>query len=572
MKNKGLVIFLTLIISVLCLYHLLFTYADHNIQETATHNATNKQGIINFSKKQSYLDSVWNLPAYNLFGFTYSYKEVKEHALTFGLDLQGGMHFVLEVSSADVIKNLSANHHDSAFLKAIRTARSLHKNNQQNFSKLFFDSYRKVNPTKNFALLFANDSINGKISLKHDDSTVIKVIQEEIENTIDRSVIVLRNRLNQSGISEPSIQRLPDSEKILIEIAGTNNSQRIRKLLQDVAKLEFWDVIDPASIDSSLLMINDVLIKEHTASINKSSSGIVNDSGNSTTTTPDSLQPIKSSALLSLRTEPELFRYQIKDTARINAIFSRADIKNLLPKTVGIYWANKSQRDKNGKDIIDLFFLALGDGGQSKLTGDVITDARKDLDESGNQVVSMAMNPAGTKIWAKWTAEVSAKSPQGKIAIMLDKTVYSAPSVSGEIPNGNSQISGGLSAEEATDLVSVLNSGSLPVPTQILDEEIIGSTISTVAQRNGIISIVCCLALIIIFMSARYGIAGFASGIVVVFNLFFITGILAQFDVVLTLPAIAGFVLTIFIATVANIIILNPGKTTTKEKELRVCQ
>src|SRR5688572_29127081 len=573
MQNKGLIIVLTIFITGLCLYYLSFTYVSRGVQDDAVEHATNKDGVVDLSKKQTYLDSVWNIPVYNLFGAEYTYKEVKDNELSLGLDLQGGMHVTLEVSPIDIIKGLSANSQDSSFVKALTTARSQQSKSQESFSALFFKAYRTANPGKKLTSIFANASTKGRIASNDDDSKVIDVIDGEIENAIDRSFTILRNRLDQFGTSQPNIQRLPGTGRIQIEIPGADNPQRVRKLLQGVAKLEFWDVIDPSTLNTSLLAINDVLVKEAKASAPTASaqvapksedlSALLGDSTKAQTDTTradaskglDSLQNLNISPLFSLSTPPGTFRYDVKDTAKINSIFKRNEIKNLLPRTVGVFWANKPDLDQSGKEALELFFLDIRRDGKAKLDGTVITEARSDLDEFAQPAVSMNMNAAGTRIWAKWTAEASSKSPKGRIAIVLDNTVYSAPSVNGEIPNGNSQISGNFTPEEAKDLANVLKAGSLPAPTKIVEEEIIGPTLGEVARNQGLFSVVCGLAMVVVFMVGYYGKGGAVANLSLIFNLFFVLGILAQLDAALTLPGIAGIVLTMGMAVDANVII-----------------
>lgn len=573
MQNKGLIIVLTVVITALCLYYLSFTYVSRGVGDDAIEYATDKDGVVDLSKKQDYLDSIWNIPVYNLFGAEYTYKEVKDNELSLGLDLQGGMHVTLEVSPIDIIKGLSGNSQDSSFLKALATARAQKSSSQENFSNLFFKAYREANPGKKLTSIFANASTKGRIATNDDDSKVIEVVDAEIESAIERSFTILRNRLDQFGTSQPNIQRLPGRGQIQIEIPGADNPQRVRKLLQGVAKLEFWDVVEPGTLNNSLLAINDVLVKETQASkaaVSTESkpktedlSSLLGDStqtASDTTQTEaskglDSLQNLNISPLFSLSTPPGTFRYDVKDTAKINSIFRRADIKTLLPRTVGVSWANKPEKDQSGKEALELFFLDIRRDGKAKLDGTVITEARNDLDEFAQPAVTMNMNATGTRVWAKWTAEASSKSPKGRIAIVLDNTVYSAPSVNGEIPNGNSQIAGNFTLEEAKDLANVLKAGSLPAPTKIVEEAIIGPTLGEVARGQGLFSVVCGLALVIIFMIGYYGKGGAVANLSLVFNLFFVLGILAQLDAALTLPGIAGIVLTMGMAVDANVII-----------------
>jgi SecD/SecF fusion protein len=572
MQNKGFVIVLTVIVTALCLYYLSFTFVSTGVQNDAVAYATDVNGVVNLSKKQRYIDSVWNKPVYNLFGAEFTYKEVKDNELSRGLDLQGGMHVTLEVSPVDIIKGLSGNNKDSAFVKAISRTHQKQKNSQESFSKLFFESYREANPGKKLAPMFASTATRGRISLNDSDEKVIEVVNAEIESAIDRSYTILRNRLDQFGTSQPNIQRLPGSGRIQIEIPGADNPARVRKLLQGVARLEFWDVVEPNDITSSLMAINEILVKEQ--SLKKalaSSAGTavqeqseeasselekqLQSATDSASTGLDSLQNLSVSPLFALSTPSGAFRYAIKDTAAINAIFKRDDMRTLIPRNVGVYWGNKPDKDYGNTEGLQLYFLDLGRSGKAKLSGEVINDARQDLDEYARPAVSMTMNATGTREWAKMTAAAANKNPRGRIAIVLDNTVYSAPFVNGEIPNGNSQISGSFTVEEAKDLANILKAGSLPAPTKIVEEAIVGPTLGKVAQNQGLISMACGLALVVVFMVIYYSKSGFVANIALLFNIFFILGILAQLNAALTLPGIAGIVLTMGMAVDANVLI-----------------
>lgn len=576
MQNKGFVITLTVVITALCLFYLSFTYQSRVVQQDAIAYATDANGIVNLSKKQNYIDSVWNKPVYNLFGFEYTYKEVKDNELHLGLDLQGGMHVTLEVSPIDILRGLAGNTNDSTFVAAIAKAKEQQKDSQDNFGDLFFKAFRDANPDKSLASVFANASTRGRINISDSDEQVMKVVNEEIESAIDRSYTILKNRLDQFGTSSPNIQRLPGTGRIQIEIPGADNPQRVRKLLQGVARLEFWDVIEPSTLSSSFIAINDLLVKEQKANAltnakpaNAQATETNADAGtdlekqlasvpDSTKSGLDSLQQnLNISPIYALSTPPGSFRYDIKDTAEINAIFKRQEVKNILPRNVGLYWAAKPEKDQNGIEAMELNFLDLGRNGKPKLTGEVITDARNDLGQNAQPAVSMNMNAAGTKIWAKMTAEAASKSPRGRIAIVLDNSVYSAPVVNDEIPTGNSQITGNFTTEEAKDLANILKAGSLPAPTKIVEEAIVGPTLGQVAQNQGLISIVCGLALVVIFMVAYYAKGGWIANLALLFNVFFILGILAQptLATALTLPGIAGIVLTMGMAVDANVLI-----------------
>lgn len=589
MKNKGFVLVLTVIVTLICLYHLSFTLVSRSVQKDATSYATDAAGKTDPNKKQAYLDSVWNKPVYNFFGLgEFTYKEVKGSEISLGLDLQGGMHVTLEISPVDIVRGLSGNNQDSAFVKALKKAVAEQKKTQQSFSKLFFAAYREDNPGKKLSPLFANASTRGRISLNDDDSKVIETVNQEIESAIDRSFTILRNRIDQFGTSQPNIQRLPGTGRIQIEIPGAENPQRVRKLLQGVAKLEFWDVVDPSELNAPLVSINDLLVKEQQSAAKSGDKGakpgnaglsnlLASDSTQSSDSTKselekqlaqssdsssqglDSLQNLGVSPIFSLSIPQGLFRYDVKDTAEINRIFKRQDVLNRLPRNIGVFWANKEDKlygnSSSEEPKLQLYFLNLGRNKTSRLTGEVITNARNDLDDKGQPAVSMTMNAAGTKAWAKWTAEASAKSPKGRIAITLDNLVYSAPSVNQEIPTGNSQISGNFTIEEAKDLALVLKAGSLPAPTKIVEEAVVGPTLGQESIRNGLISIVVGFIIIILFMVSVYSTSGWVADLAVVLNLFFLLGILASLNAALTLPGIAGILLSLAIAVDANVLI-----------------
>lgn len=576
MQNKGFVVTLTVVITALCLFYLSFTYVSRGVQQDAVVYGTDANGIVNLTKKQSYIDSVWNKPVYTFLGYEYTYKEVKDNELHMGLDLQGGMHVTLEVSPVDIIKGLAGNTTDSSFVKAINTARLEQRNSQKNFGDLFFAAFKEQNPDKKLSAIFANATTRGRINISDDDAQIISVVNTEIESAIDRSYTILKNRLDQFGTSAPNIQRLPGTGRIQIEIPGADNPQRVRKLLQGVARLEFWDVVEASSLSTNFMAINDVLVKEQKEKALSSQSTATPEAAPATTdasatdlekqlaATPDStksgldsLQNLNISPIYSLSVPPGSFRYDIKDTAEINAIFKREDIRNMMPRHVGIFWAAKPEKDQQGNEAMELHFLDLGRTGKAKLSGEVINDARNDLDPQARPAVSMTMNAAGTRIWAKMTADAAAKSPKGRIAIVLDNVVYSAPYVNDEIPNGNSSISGNFTTEEAKDLANILKAGSLPAPTRIVEEAIVGPTLGQVAQSQGFISIVFGFAAVVIFMVMYYSKGGWIANLALMFNVFFILGILAQptLGTALTLPGIAGILLTVGMAVDANVLI-----------------
>jgi SecD/SecF fusion protein len=596
MRNKGFVSVLTIVVTLLCVYYLSFTLISRGVQKDAAAYATTSSGEVDPNKKQDYLDSVWHKPVYNFLGLKeFTYEEIKNSEISLGLDLQGGMHVTLEVSPIDVIRGLSDNNQDSAFVKALQKARVQAKTSNRSFSSLFFDAYRQDNPGRRLAPLFSTASTRGRISLNASDSEVINIVEEEIESAIDRSFTILSNRIDKFGTSQPNIQRLAGTGRIQIEIPGAENPQRVRKLLSGVAKLEFWDVVEPTTLNPAFMAINDLLVKEQkdkaTAGKGTQQSGetladalnqnsTAQDSAasdlekslatavDSTGTGLDSLQNLSVSPLFSLSSPPYTFRYALKDTAEINQIFRREDVLNRLPRNVGVFWASKPDKfttEVNEEPKLQLHFLDLGRNRKAKLDGESIVSARRDIDEKAQPAVSMSMNSSGTRIWAKWTADAATKG--SRIAIMLDNLVYSAPGVNEEIPFGSSIISGNFTNEEADDLANILKAGSLPATPIIVEEAVVGPTLGAESIQNGLISIVVGFLIIIVFMVVTYSSAGWVADAAVVLNLFFLLGILASLNAALTLPGIAGILLSLAIAVDANVLInervkedLNSGK------------
>lgn len=594
MRNKGVVIVLTLAITFLCLFYLQFTLVSRRIQQEAVQKATDKSGNVDLGVKQRYLDSLWNKPVYNLLGAEYTYKEVKENELGLGLDLQGGMHVVLEVSPVDIIRGLSNNPKDPAFNSVLQAALQEQRTSQGNFVDLFYAAYQAKFPDKKLADYFA--SANSTISVASDDQTVLTRIRAEVDDAINRSFTILKTRIDQFGTSSPNIQKLPATGRIQIEIPGADNPQRVRKLLQGAARLEFWRVVefsDPALL-ASLDAINTKLLKEKapapaltapvdstskTAAADTAKSGLsaleqqLSKAKDSSGTALDSLRNAGTSPLYGLMTPGSAFMYALKDTSTINNILRRDDIKALIPRSIAYFWDVKANPDITpGVEDIALNFVEVGRTGKSLLSGEVIVDARQDFDQYGKYSVSMRMNARGSREWAKITAEASAQNPQRRIAIVLDNYVYSAPTVQGEIPNGNSQITGSFTQEEAKDLATALKAGSLPAPTRIVEEMVVGPTLGQVAQNQGLLSMALGLGIVVIFMFVYYAKGGLVANIALMFNIFFILGIMAQpqLHTALTLPGIAGIVLTMGMAVDANVLIFERIKEELKQKRKKV--
>ncbi|WP_323757830.1 protein translocase subunit SecDF [Roseivirga sp.] len=569
MKNKNTIVLLTVIITALCLYYLGITFFSRGIQQDAVDYAKNEAGVIDQQKKQSYLDSIWREPVLNILGAEFTYQEIKEYELNLGLDLQGGMHVTLEVSPIAIIEGLAGNSKDPQFRAALAQADEAHKTNTQApYSSLFETAYADVTSGGQLSKVFANAANKGRIEFGSTNADVMKVVNEEIDNAIDRAFQILRTRIDRFGTSQPNIQRLQGTGRIQIELPGVDNPQRVRKLLQGVAKLEFWEVYGTSEVSPTLSAINDALLKieasEKTTAPTtdlaselkaESADGQENSledqlSGDTTNTAEEELATPGQSKFFSLmRQGPfEGLYYALEDTSQINRVLNNPSITRLFPSTLKFLWGVKPAE---GTELLELYAIKMGRGGESPLTGEVITDARQSLDAMMSPAVSMQMNALGAKKWRNLTGA----NIQRRVAISLDNYVYTAPNVNEEIPTGSSQISGNFTIEEAEDLANILKAGSLPAPTKIVEEAVIGPTLGKEAQRQGVTSILAGLAIVVIFMIFYYAKGGIVANVALLFNIFFILGILANLGAALTLPGIAGIVLTIGMSIDANVLI-----------------
>ena len=583
MKNKGLIYFLTIVISFLSVYYLQFTFVSQRIQGEATEISRDSNGNIDFKKKQKYLDSIWNKPVYNLVS-DFTFKDIKESELNLGLDLQGGMHVTLEVSPVDILTGLSSDSKDPDFLNAITSAKDKVKGTQLNFITEFYDEFKSLAPQKNLAQIFATVSNRGRIGFDSSDSEIIDIINGEVESAIDRSFNILRTRIDRFGTSQPNIQRLQGTGRIQIELPGVDNPERVRKLLQGVAKLEFWEVAEANETEvlQTLQIIDQFANSENILNNNTVESSSENNpnqnsqsddlesllSGNTENneednngmedvTTEESINSeinnISSPLLGNLREEFGGLYYDLEDTMSINTILSNDKVKLLIPNTIKFLWAVKpTENTADASDqVLELFVIKTSRGGRAPLTGEVITDARQDLDQSARPSISMQMNSNGAKNWRRLTSLNVGR----RVAIVLDNFVYSAPFVQNEIPNGNSQITGDFTIEEAQDLANILKAGTLPAPTTIVEDVVIGPTLGKVAQNQGFQSMMAGLFIVLVFMIFYYSGGGIVANLALFFNIFFILGILAQLSASLTLPGIAGIVLTIGMSIDANVLI-----------------
>jgi len=592
MQNKGFIIFLTVIVSVLCIYYLSFTFVSRNIQEQASVYATDVNGSVDYNKKQAYLDSVWSEPVYNFFGIDYTYEDVKNTELNRGLDLQGGMYVNLEVSPVEIIKGLSGNNENPIFLESLSMAKKRLRSSQETYVQLFYDAYKELEPNGKLSTIFASAANRDRFNFQSTDDEILGVINDEVEDAIERSFQILRTRVDRFGTSQPNIQRIKGTGRIQVELPGADNPERVRKLLQGVAKLEFLDVAEWAQIGPAMQGINlkllteekkiaeqkalasgdtpgrvddiSVLIADNESEDADNSSDEISDSLGSdlaeqlsaadSITALDSLDLQISKLFQILQISPYGMYADLRDTSKVNDYIKRDDIKALLPPNTRLLWAVKvADQEGSSNSLLELYAIRTQRGGKAPLTGEVITNAWQDYDESGRPAVYMSMNSTGARKWATLTA--GAANTGTRIAIVLDNYVYSAPGVEEEIPNGSSVISGNFTIEEAADLGNVLKAGALPAPTRIVQEAIIGPTLGKEAQAQGINSILLGLAVVVVFMMFYYARAGFIADLALLFNVFFILGVLAQLNAALTLPGAAGIVLTIGMAIDANVLI-----------------
>ena len=582
MQGKGIIKFAAIVIAIVCLYSLSFTFVANKVEKDAKEYANG-----NVDKERNYLDSISNQPVYPLFNHTYQY--VKEREIPLGLDLKGGMNVTMEIELAELVKSLANNPTDQNFNAALRNAQAGLANSRDGFVKLFVKEYEKLSPSGQLSAFFATKENAADLKINASNADVRSFLEKQSKSAVDRSFNILRTRIDKFGVTQPNIQLQEGSNRILVELPGVTDKQRVRRLLQGSAKLEFYEAHDNSEIFPLLQNINNILAaklpKTEIKAVGKTLS-------NDTTTTKDKpalLSAKKDSsvkdssvkddalakknplfAVLSPATQqgkngqqglspgPVVGYTTQKDTAKVNAILNSPDIKALIPSNVKLLWGIKSVTPES--KVFQLYAIKpTGINGEPALEGDVISNAREDIDQRGNPEVTMTMNTDGAREWKRIT-NAAAGSPQSEednkcIAIVLDNSVYTAPRVSGEIPNGVSSISGSFTIEETKDLANVLKAGKLPAPAKIVEEAIVGPSLGAEAITSGLLSALVGLIVVLIFMMFYYNRAGTVANVAVFANIFFLMGVLASFTAVLTLPGIAGIVLTMGMAVDANVLI-----------------
>lgn len=648
MQNKGAIKIFAILLALACIFYLSFTWVTRGVENDAKEYAegvVNSPGVQTAAKQYAngdgtkelfyvdslkekivdrYLDSLKKQPVYNLYIASYTYEECKKREINLGLDLRGGMNVTLEISVADIVKNLSGNNPDKAFNAAIAEAQSkMGVGNNDDFLTLFERTYNSNNPNGKLAPLFQTVELKGSINYNATNSEVIAFIRSKVDESISNSEKTFRSRIDRFGVAQPNIQKLGNSGRILVELPGVKDKERVRELLQGTANLEFWETYDNRELGNLLIGANDKLSKAlypdfdvkpdttkgadstkvntpaaaKTASATADSALANKDSivkPNITAANSGSISavdsflrkfpliyvgqypgPLKAMVTYNQKTnQPEQFvegpvvarAFSKADTAKANELLRNPALKSYFPNKLKFMWSAKPEEMKNeaGETVAEYFELyaikVTDRSGKAAMYGDIITDARTDFDQKsgGHPYISMSMTGEAAKKWAKLTKECSPKSPgeRGRgIAVVMDNMVYTAPAPSSEITGGQSQITGNFTVEEANALAAVLSAGKLPAPARIVEESVVGPTLGAEAISAGLTSTLLALLVILVFMYMYYNKAGMVANVALIANMFFIMGILTSMTAVLTLPGIAGIVLTIGLAVDANILI-----------------
>lgn len=558
MNNKFLPATLVAAVTLICIYFLSFTRMAYKFETKATEISTTGN-VVNSARKVEVIDSMMVNPVVSILGADYTLAEIKQRALHLGLDLQGGVNMVLEVSVQELLLSLSGNSSDKDFLAALVEAREISGQERISYLDAFVLAFRKTAPERPLAEIFASAVNREKVTLESSDAEVVAFLNQEVESAISRTFNILRTRIDKFGVTSPNIQRLQGSNRIQVELPGVDNPQRVRKLLQGVAKLEFREVYERDELNQILVLMDEVWKRKFATpeAEEKTSASVSGDSLSSdlaqllATENSDSLaSPDNTIPVISLLVPSYELAYLVKDTSRINEVLKDPSIQEVVPAGVELAWASVPEENENGASLVYLYATKMGRGGVAELDGSYVADARQEFDE-GKPMVSMQMNRAGAQKWKTMTSRNLGR----QVAILLDGQVYTAPVVQSEIPNGNSSISGNFSVEEAKDLANVLKTGKLPASTKIVEEAVIGPSLGQDSVSQGLVSMLGGMGLVIIFMIAYYHKGGLIANLALFANVFFILGILAQFSAALTLPGIAGIVLTIGMSVDANVLI-----------------
>ncbi len=580
MQNKGLIKLFAILLGLISVYQLSFTYFTKKVEGKASkyaklHGKDAKEVI---SLERAYLDSIANKPVvFNKF----TYNDIKDKAINLGLDLKGGINAVLQVSVKDILVGLANNSKNTKFRQALDAATKAQKNTDDTYLNSFFKEFEKIGGDVKLSdpTIFGNKALRDKINFKLSNAEVKPILAEEVENSVNTALVVLRSRIDKFGVTQPSIQRIGKSGRILIELPGAKDIDRVKKLLQSTAELQFWEAYSNADVQNFFFAANDKLaaiLKAETPTTETDTTKTKEDElGDLLGSENDSIKTATTKNLFSVLL-PNVAQNQnqitslvatarVADTAKVNKYLKMPAIKALIPneiKYVKFLW---DAQPRNGGEVVDLYAIKGNRQNKPEIEGDVIATASQEFSQFGKPEVSMSMNSRGTKDWARLTAANVGKH----VAVVLDNYVHSAPTVNGAITGGRTSISGGsMTVTEAQDLANVLKAGKLPAPAHIIQDAVVGPSLGQKAIDSSMRSFVFALLLVFLWMLFYYGKAGGFADAALALNILFIFGILSAFGAVLTLPGIAGIILTIGMAVDANVIIferikeeLNAGKS-----------
>jgi len=573
MQNKGLIKLFAILFGLVSLYQLSFTYFASKVEKDAANYATKMVPTNDAREKaafeRKYLDSVSNQEVVNLEVTKYTYDDIKEKEMNLGLDLKGGVNAILQVSVKEVLKGLSNDSKNEIFNNALNAADQRLKSSNDTYLDLFFQEFESTAGTTKLSdpTIFGTKSLRDKIKFDEANQVVKEVLQAEINSSINTAFDVLRSRIDKFGVTQPNIQRIGNSGRIQIELPGAKDIDRVTKLITSKAELQFWEVYSNAEVQNYFFSAN-----EKVAELLKV------DSVEEETTVEDAtdeLDDILGASTDSTKVvQKDLFTYlfpnvaqnqqqlsslvaqaKVLDTAQVNKLLNLKEVTDLLPtalKHVKFLWDYKPTKSNDGTELIALYAIKSNKNGKAPIEGDVILDASQEFSQLNKPEVSMTMNSYGAKLWEKMTTENAGKF----VAVVLDDYVYTAPSVNQPITGGRTSISGGLmTVSEAKDIATVLKAGKLPATARIIEAEVVGPSLGKEAIDSSFLSFGLAILLVLLWMTLYYGKAGLYADIALAVNILFIFGILASFNAVLTLPGIAGIILTIGMSVDANVII-----------------
>ena len=587
MQNRNFIKIIAVVFAIICVYQLSFTWIADRVESDAAEYAENFNEDEQAVKIKQYLDSINSEEVYDIFIAQYTYADCKQRELNLGLDLKGGMNVTLEVMVVDVLKALSNNSNDEKFRSSIANALVAQEDSQDDFVSLFAVEYEKLSPNNGLAVIFTSQ-LKDKVKINATNQEVIDVLKLEVEDAINRSFNILRSRIDRFGVTQPNIQRLETAGRILVELPGIKDPERARKLLQSTAQLEFWETYEYRDLFQSLENANTYL-REISATTDSSevvldeeeSDIIISSDEKDEIDANDLLADLESDSLSSDSSETLSFEEfsinnplyavlypnvdqqnqiqegpvvgfcAVKDTSVLNDYLNDPAVIKFFPVDVKFSYTVKPY-DSEEKFVQLVALRVTNRDGKSAMEGDVVTDASQAFGQYNSSAeVSMSMNQEGAKQWKRLTAENIGKS----IAIVLDGYVYSYPTVQSEISGGRSSISGDFSVNEAKDLANILKSGKLPAPARIIEEAIVGPSLGEEAISSGLTSFIFALLIVLVYMIFYYNKAGMVSNVALLANIFFIFGVLSSLGAVLTLPGIAGIILTIGMSVDANVLI-----------------